>query len=521
MCEVPWHLDTASGNDTTPVFHFWENGSLQDTENCSRPHLSPPMSSHASFPQPKDLPGYAGSQAIQQPNAIPLPTISLGICEPAKQGKRAPLPIDTLAALESTPELLSQIQSLWLSRDLNIFIAQLLLETRNGVRPSFPQEVSNELQLIANINHQLREEETSSLLGLSLAEARSLIADGDRLAMGLGLSASEIWAEHLAKIARRRGMIPGPREAGRQSPTQTTRIGSRSTPKLLSSKLSHVAQERPPLPPSVRIDLTTPLALRTLRENAPGGAVMNKSLFRKLMRELAPLPIGQLVLSSLGDSEKCGWLATGIRYVRTHCSQKRLVLHVDLLSASEALIRQCILEGIDHLVIFLNQCSGKWRSRAQAVAELDPGFFRREIAHLVALRNEYQKSSGRICELSVISNNRRSRYALREIFGRLDNLPGLVAYTPVILPAGISKADARARGNCHCLAPFIEAHIRTNGHLVACAQDHSGYSHIADLTQTSFIEAWHSPTFRTARNRVTLGEKPGRLCEVCPHHTAR
>jgi hypothetical protein len=104
-------------------------------------------------------------------------------------------------------------------------------------------------------------------------------------------------------------------------------------------------------------------------------------------------------------------------------------------------------------------------------------------------------------------------------FKDVDHLPGLVTYTEVVLPPGVKEQDAVARGQCHCLSPFIEAHVRTNGHLVACALDHSGYSFTADLTHTTFTDAWKSQPFRMVRQRVARGEKAGRLCEICPHQS--
>lgn len=548
---MPWHLDAIKiGNLNLAFTTFGKPETLSPghsgkrtpgattcfskelrnpgAEDCERTPLKTPVSSFAPFalqlaelPQ-EDLPLKAKGETSHPSGATPLPEINIDFgdspVESPASAPQAPATIDTRAALEAMPHLLKQIQSLWLSRDLNTFIAQLFLDSRDGARNGFPVEATRELLLLSRINQQLRAEETASLLGLSLVEASDLIARGDHLAMGHTNSAEDVWAQHVAHGSRRRQTPPANKRISELFSPLASRIETAASPQTLSSKLINIVHDRPPLPPSVRIDLTTPQALRSARAGSSEGGIMDRNFFRCLARELGTLPIGQLVLSSLGDSEKCEWLATGIRFARTHCRHKRLVLHVDLLSTSEALIRQCILEGIDHLVIFLNQASGKWRARALAIADADPDYFRREIARLVTLRDDYQQTSGRRCELSVSTNNRRCQHAMREVFGHLDELPGLVSYTPVLLPAGISPRDARARGRCHCLAPFIEAHVRTNGHLVACAQDHSGYSYAADLTQTSFADAWQSPAFRMTRQRVTQGEKPGRLCEVCPHH---
>jgi hypothetical protein len=471
---------------------------------------------------PADLPSAAATEPAARPAGMPpLPEINHAFADDTKPATgeldQPGRPITAVAALEGMAHLLNQIQALWMTRDLSLFIAQLFLDSRDGARAGFPADVAGELLLLARINLQLRAEDSAALLGISLAEATDLITRGDHVAMGHSSSADDVWAQHLAHGRRREATATQKRVNALFSP-HGARIDPGHTAHAVGSKLATFVHDMPPLPPSVRLDLTTPQALRSARAGDSEGGIMDKNFFRCLARELGALPIGQLVLSSLGDSEKCDWLATGIRFARTHCRYKRLVLHVDLLGASEALIRQCILEGIDHLVIYLNQASGKWRARAQQVAAADPDYFRREIGRLVSLRDEYQVTSGRRCELSVSTNSRRCRHAMSDFFHHIGTLPGLVAYSEVLLPPGVTPRDARARGRCHCLAPFIEAHVRTNGHLVACAQDHSGYSYAADLTQTTFADAWLSPAFRMTRQRVAQGTKAGRLCEVCPHH---
>jgi len=452
---------------------------------------------------------------------LPLPTIDLAFDEPASATPQpAPAPArtaDPAAALEALPHLLEHIQSLWCKRELNTFISRLFLDSRDGKRKGFPDEVTHELLLLSRINLQLRIEETARQLEISPDEAKTLIARGDLLAMGHTENIDDVWSEHMIRGIRQREPATEPKPYLPPVSRHEAKTPAQATP-ALSEKLVNLIDERPPLPPSIRIDLTTPQPLRSARGSLAEGAVMDKLFFRSLANELGDLPVTQLVLSSLGNSDQCRWLPGAIRFARTHCRYKRLVLHVDLLSASEALLGRCILEGLDHLVIVLNRTSGRWRAHAHAVGESDPDFFRRKITQLMAFRDHFQHKSGQRCEFSVITNGRRSRHAAKDALGRLEHLPGLVRYNPVALPAGISPKDAHKRGRCHCLAPFIEAHVRSNGHLVACAQDHSGYSYTADLAQTSFAEAWHNHAFRTIRQRVARGDQPGHFCETCPHH---
>ncbi|MCG2577148.1 SPASM domain-containing protein [Dechloromonas sp. XY25] len=481
----------------------------------------------ALFERPTSLPlsdvqSPSGSPAVTgQGFHVPLPTIDPSFVDdaPPPRKLKSDAPIDATAALESMPHLLHKIQALWNSRDLNTFIACLLMDSRDGERAGFPFGVARELIFLSRTNLVLRAQEAAPLLGVSLGEAVDLISKGDQMALGHSNSADDVWAHHVSHASV---------DAATHKPNATiNQIFSlkQHKPKTEhrhrepSLKLVPFITERPPLPQAVRLDITTPTALRSARAGFEPGGTMDGGLFRCLAKELSNNHIGQLVLSSLGDSTQCAWLPSGIRFARTQCQFTKLVLQVDLLSAPENLLCQCMQEGIGHLVIYLNQASGKWRAQAQQLSATDPDYFRREIGRLVAFRDQYQAATGRRCEISVASTAHRASHAMATYFHDLDHLPGLVAYDEVLLPPGIRAKDVAARGQCHCLSPFIEAHVRTNGHLVACAMDHSGYSFTADLTHTSFTDAWQGQAYRMVRQRVARGEQAGRLCEICPHHT--
>lgn len=456
---------------------------------------------------------------------VPLPTINefFEHAAPPAKGARtpstsgAPLAIDSQAALEGMPHLLGKIQNMWKSRDLNTFIAQLFLDSRDGNRAGFPFGVAKELMFLAQINLQLRAEDAAPLLGIKLAEAIELIAQGDQLALGHSNSADDVWALNVAHSKKQLGKRPDQGNLGSTLTQIITSAGQAASVPRISSKLAAFLNDTPPLPPSVRLDVTTPKVLRSARGGFDEGGLMDKGFFRCMARELSSLHIDQLVLSSLGDSTQCDWLASAIRFTGIHCSFETVVLHVDLLTTPEGQLQHCIKEGLDHLVIYLNQASGTWRARAHEIAAADPDYFRREVQRLISFRDAHAARTGHFCKLSVTTNTRRASHALGELFTHLSDQPGLEPYVEVLLPEGVNNQDAKARGRCHCLAPFIEAHIRTNGHLVACAQDHSGYSFTADLKQTTFTDAWLSQAFRKTRQRVAQGEKGGRLCEICPH----
>lgn len=425
--------------------------------------------------------------------------------------------LDSTAALESMPHLLHKIQSLWNSRDLNTFISHLLMDSRDGSRAGFPFSIARELLFLARINLILRAQEAAPLLGISLGEAMELTSRGDQMAQGHSNSADDVWAHHIASTGNRPAIQQARATIDDIFALKHRKAAPDKAAIQPSIKLTPFITEHPPLPQAVRLDITTPNSLRSARGGFESGGIMDSGLFRCLAKELSNQHISQLVLSSLGDSAQCDWLPNGLRFARTQCRFNKIVLQVDLLSAPEALLQQCIREGTDHLVIYLNPASGRWRSQAQQICAEDSDYFRREIGRLIAFRDEHHSNGGRQCQISVATTSHRASHAMAAQLKDVHLLPGLVAYSEITLPPGINPQDAAARGQCHCLSPFIEAHIRTNGHLVACALDHSGYSFTANLTNTTFADAWTSQAFRMVRQRVARGEKAGRLCDICPH----
>jgi hypothetical protein len=416
------------------------------------------------------------------------------------------------AAIESMSHLTSKITSLWMSRDLNTMIYEILLDSRDGDRQGLPFEVAKELMFVAQMNLLMRAKEAAPLLGITVGEASNLIAQGDQAALGHTLPKEDVWGINACNtMSTQTAKSADKSEAYKQSILERTKLKQRI------DKLSLLLSETPPTPPSVQIDLTAPKSLRCARGSHDEGGQIDQGFFRCIAKELGGLKIPQLVLSNLGDSEKCDWLPSAIHFAKKRCHFSQVIMHVDILTAPESQLIASIAAGLDHLVINLNLASGKWRTKAESITKNDPDYFLREIQNLVRNRDEVQSKTGHRCALSVIQTNRKSSHFLRDSFRPLANVVGLVPFQEVNLPKDIADSDAEARGACHCWAPFIEAHVRTNGHLVACAQDHSGYSFTADLQATTFTEAWLSQEFRKTRQRVLKGEKPGRLCEVCPH----
>lgn len=447
----------------------------------------------------------------------PLPTINFNTDLAADD---TPLPTPRLvthrpgeeetAALEAMPHLTRQIIQLWRTRELNTLIHKILLDSRDGSRQGFPMEVARELMFLAKMNVIIRAQDAAPLLGISIGDACRLIEKGDHAALGNGIAVNDIW-----------GFSPRPKQSsfakGHATTTLTNQRHKIQTAARASRPLSSVLLETPPTPSSVCLDLT---ASRTLRDSKGGalqdvGDVMDQGFFRCITRELGNLKIPQLVISDLGQLRRCAWLPSAISFAKNRCHFPKVVLHADPLTAHEELLVMAMGSGLDQLVLNFNLASGKWRTQAEARLASDPEHFLRQIHRLLNSRDELTRRTGHHCAISVVQINHKSVFHLSQTFVGISGIPGLSPFRHVS-----ESRREESVGTCHCWSPFIEAHIRTNGHLVACAQDHSGYSFAADLKQVTFTDAWNGQIFRNTRQRVLLGEKPGRLCEICPHRAA-
>jgi len=423
-------------------------------------------------------------------------------------------PAETISGIEAMPHLANRITRLWKTRDLNTLIHNVLLDSRDGDRKGFPREIAQELMFLAKLNTIVRANDAAPMLGMTVGEACKLIEKGDHAAIAHGKPAMDHWGNH-----DRSSRLPAPLKNSPPIPAsgyhhaqggRHERVVRRMFPELLSPSL----RECPPIPSSVCLDLTAPKTLRHGKDigHHDDGDLMEQGFFRCIAKELGTLKIPQLILSDLGNVQRCSWLPSAVSFAKNRCHFQKVVLQIDPLSALEPLLVLAMAAGLDHLVINYNLASGKWRTRAMTLADSDPEYFKKQIQRLVESRDQITAKTGHHCVISVNQINHKSVFHLSQTFVQLSHEAGLEPYRHLV-----EGKRGENVGDCHCWSPFIEAHIRTNGHLVACAQDHSGYSFTANLKETTFTDAWNGQVFQKTRQRVLHGEKPGRLCEICPH----
>jgi molybdenum cofactor biosynthesis enzyme MoaA len=99
------------------------------------------------------------------------------------------------------------------------------------------------------------------------------------------------------------------------------------------------------------------------------------------------------------------------------------------------------------------------------------------------------------------------------LFCPVHNQSGQMNETQEMLTAD-SQAKSFKSDNI-CRMPFNRLHVTCEGYLTLCCVDYQNYLAIADLKETSLMDAWNSPTFQAMRVRHLQGDLKGTLCGNC------
>ena len=75
---------------------------------------------------------------------------------------------------------------MWKTRELDVFIHRLILDSRDGARQGFPMTVAHEMLFLAETNRILRAMDAAQQLQIKLSEAYKLVMEGDKASQANG-----------------------------------------------------------------------------------------------------------------------------------------------------------------------------------------------------------------------------------------------------------------------------------------------------------------------------------------------
>lgn len=283
----------------------------------------------------------------------------------------------------------------------------------------------------------------------------------------------------------------------------------------------------PPCPKSVKIELTGRCNFNCFFcAHAQGLREVNtidRDFYEKIALDLVQSGVRELGLFFLGESFLVPWLPEAIKYAKD-IGFEYVFLTTNGSLSNESKVRACMEAGLDSLKFSLNYAD---EEQFEKIARVNPKMFRMMIENIKAAKKV--RDEGYACGLyaSYIQfdekQNTKMKDLIEDLTPFLDQIYALPLYNQAALvenPDWEFTAGNMGRLGClreplPCWVLFTEGHITFDGELAACCFDHHGGFSMGNLSEMSFMEAWHSEKFQELRKAHLEKTVKGTVCEGC------
>jgi MoaA/NifB/PqqE/SkfB family radical SAM enzyme len=285
-----------------------------------------------------------------------------------------------------------------------------------------------------------------------------------------------------------------------------------------------------PAPPSVKVELTSRCNFGChFCAHKLGGKKfgdMDFDLFKKIAKEMREAGVEELGMFYIGESFLVNWLPEAIRYAKEELKYPYVFLTTNGSIATPDRVEKVMSAGLDSLKWSFNHAD-EWQFRE--ITTMAPHMFSNVIHNIKeAFRIRNEKGFKTKLYASSIKYQdeqlEKMEKAVEEIIDFVDEhywLPLLsfgdqnsMDEEPVVGNPGRLET---MRAPVPCWAVFREGHVTHTGLLSACCFDNSDKWVMADLKETSFMDAWNSVEYQELRRRHLNGDVHGTPCETCIH----
>lgn len=294
--------------------------------------------------------------------------------------------------------------------------------------------------------------------------------------------------------------------------------------------------EAPPCPRAVKIELTGrcnfDCSFCARSQRLRNTADMDQAMFQRLLREMRTAGVEEIGLFYLGESFLCSWLEDAIAFAKQECGFPYVFLTTNGSLATPARVEACMRAGLDSLKFSYNYAD---QEQFVEVARVKPKLWqktRENLRQAFEVRQRVLAETGHKCGLyaSYIQYDGQQGERMLEEVNAIRPFVDEVYALPLYSQASLVKDNLEDKweitvGNrgrldnlrepLPCWAVFTEGHITWDGGLSACCFDHNKAYTMGDLTQQSFMEAWHSDKFRQLRAAHLRKDIRGTPCENC------
>ena len=92
-----------------------------------------------------------------------------------------PTKSEVLAALDAFPNVMKKAQAIWGTKECDLFLQSLFMDTRGGTRKGFPMEAAEEIMFLVKFNKYVRALPLSQQLNIPIAEAFRIVDKADQV----------------------------------------------------------------------------------------------------------------------------------------------------------------------------------------------------------------------------------------------------------------------------------------------------------------------------------------------------
>jgi MoaA/NifB/PqqE/SkfB family radical SAM enzyme len=255
------------------------------------------------------------------------------------------------------------------------------------------------------------------------------------------------------------------------------------------------------------------------------------NLFQRITREMRDAGVVEIAPFYIGESfVDPKRLVKAIRWLKEDLETPYVFLTTNGSLATPEVVEQCMKAGLDSLKFSATSANEEDFKKVVRVSER---LFYKALANLKAVREmrdrmsyktrlyassikydgEQQKHMDAFLNEHVIPYVDQHYWLPLYTFGAMTNeITEGMDYKPT--PGNMGRLGA-LRDPLPCWCVFTEGHVCADGMLSACGFDATSQYTVADLNKVSFMDGWHSATFRELRKAHINKDVTGTVCEDC------